>query len=539
MWLSDSISGWDQSVHLHSALVTRMGPTSRRLAFAVLMALVAAACSDDATGEAADDTDTAGQTDTAEQTDLPTGTECDGSVESPETRYVVDDCGRVVILRGANVESSSKGGTQDDPHLPQSGLELQERLGDWGWNTVRFLLEWGAVEPEAGAYDDAYLDEVEIWLDWYADNGHHVVLDFHQDLYGWKVGGNGAPDWAVIADGLEFTGGTTGGPWYLAATDPATQAAYQNFWDPERGHPELREHYWTAWQHVVGRFADHPAVIGYDLMNEPVFANGDLAATLAIAGQAAIGEFENPNLTEFMTDGVAAIREVDEDGWIFVQPTSLLNAFPYPGDLDAERIDDPRDGPSRLVYAGHLYEFSTHDGLGYSPDSTYVDDWERMRSEEAASLDAALWFGEWGGSADQERFDEYVDDVLGMADRQHAGWAYWSWDPGGWGPLTPEHEVSPNGELLFRVQPAAIAGTPVDFAWDPDTLSFTMTWTERAEAIGPTIISVPASLYPDGVDVTLSDADGSWSHDWDTGRGQLSIEADRSTDEHTVTIGPA
>ncbi len=35
------------------------------------------------------------------------------------------------------------------------------------------------------------------WLDWYAENDIHVVLDFHQDLYGWKVGGNGAPDWAV------------------------------------------------------------------------------------------------------------------------------------------------------------------------------------------------------------------------------------------------------------------------------------------------------------------------------------------------------
>ena len=103
-----------------------------------------------------------------------------------------------------NVESSSKGGSQDDEHLPQSGLELQERLHDWGWNTVRFLMAWGAVEPEPDTYDDAYLDDVETWLDWYAENDIHVVLDFHQDLYGWKVGGNGAPDWAVLTDGIEF-----------------------------------------------------------------------------------------------------------------------------------------------------------------------------------------------------------------------------------------------------------------------------------------------------------------------------------------------
>ena len=119
---------------------------------------------------------------------------------------------------------------------------------------------------------------------------------------------------------------------------------------------------------------------------------------------------------------------------------------------------------------------------GTRPTVPYVADWERMRSEEAAALDAALWFGEWGGPADQDRFDTYVADVMAMADRQHAGWAYWSWDPGGWGPLTGDHDVSANGELLFRVQPAAIAGTPVDFAWDAADRTFTMTWTERADA---------------------------------------------------------
>ena len=224
------------------------------------------------------------------------------------------------------------------------------------------------------------------------------------------------------------------------------------------------------------------------------------------------------------------------EGRCFLEPTSLLNAFPYPGDLDPERLVDPRDGPSRLVYAGHLYEFSTHDGLGYPPDSPYVADWERMRSEEAAALDAALWFGEWGGPADQDRFDTYIADVLAMADRQHAGWAYWSWDPGGWGPLTGDHDVSANGELLFRVQPAAIAGTPVDFAWDAADRTFTMTWTERDDAAGPTIITVPATLYPDGIDVTMTDDDGAWSHDWDPERSRLTIEADRTADEHTLTI---
>ena len=167
-------------------------------------------------------------------------------------------------------------------------------------------------------------------------------------------------------------------------------------------------------------------------------------------------------------------------------PPPCSTAFPYPGDLDPERLVDPRDGPSRLVYAGHLYEFSTHDGLGYPPDSPYVADWERMRSEEAAALDAALWFGEWGGPADQDRFDTYVD-----------------------------------------------------FAWDATDRTFTMTRTERDDATGATIITVPATLYPDGIDVTMTDADAAWRHEWDEERGRLTIDADRSADEHTLTLTPA
>ena len=44
--------------------------------------------------------------------------------------------------------------------------------------------------------------------------------------------------------------------------------AFDNFWDYD-AHPELQDHYAAMWAHVVDRFADHPAVLGYDIMNEP------------------------------------------------------------------------------------------------------------------------------------------------------------------------------------------------------------------------------------------------------------------------------
>ena len=500
----------------------------RSLLLVLAVALLAAGCS-------------SGGSDAIERTDEGTGADsapkggCDGSVESPDTRFIVDECGRVVILRGVNVESSAKGSAQDEDHLPATPLDAQEQLGTWGWNNVRFLVFWGAMEPEDGTWDDDYLDQVQAWLDWYANHDVHVVLDLHQDLYSWKTNGNGAPDWAVDTKGLEVQGIGEGVPWYAQGADAGVQAAYQSFWNPEEGKRDFKVDYLEAVEHLAERFADHPAVIGYDVMNEPSFANGDLNATLALQADAAAGKFHNENLTAFMQGGIDAVREADQDAWVMIEPTSLLNAFPYPGDLIWDDLTDPRDGPPRLTYAGHLYQPEVHDGKGYAEGDEYLATWKQYRSEEAEAFDASLWFGEWGGDPSQDRMDAYVEDTTAMADELMAGWAWWSWDPGGWGPLeTDLKTLTGNGESLLRVQPRAVAGTPTSFAWNPDTKVFTMAWDERRDATGPTEISVPERLYAEAPIVFL-DGD-EVDADWDRATGVLTVDADRSTDGHDLCI---
>ena len=278
-------------------------------------------------------------------------------------------------------------------------------------------------------------------------------------------------------------------------------------------------------------------MIGYDVMNEPSFANGDLRATLAIQAEAAAGTFVNDNLTEFMQGGIDAVRNHDRDAWVMVEPTSLLNAFPYPGDLDFEALTDPRDGPPRLAYAGHLYQPQVHDSLGYPVDDPYLETWERYRTDEAGRMDGALWIGEWGGGPDQERMDAYVAEVTDLADRAMAGWAYWSWDPGSWSPVEEDGTTtSANGERLLRVQPRAVAGVPVAFEWDRDDLRFTMRWTERRGVIAPTELAVPADLFPDGIEVVV---DGeAVDPTWDRARGVLELRP-VAADEHHVCLQPA
>ena len=74
----------------------------------------------------------------------------------------------------------------------------------WGFNLVRFLVFWDAVEPVPGQYDGAYLDRVEQRLDWFHEAGILVLLDMHQDVYARRFCCDGAPEWAIRDDGLPF-----------------------------------------------------------------------------------------------------------------------------------------------------------------------------------------------------------------------------------------------------------------------------------------------------------------------------------------------
>lgn len=466
------------------------------IAFALVAAGVVAAVASCGGGGSQDESDA----DSSAAEAMAAAPDVEAYRETVPTRFITDDSGRVVLLRGTNVDSASKAtghlSTLADP-------ELDRVASEFGWNSVRLLLNWSAIEPEKARFDTAYLDEIVAHLDKWHKRGVHVILDMHQDIYGPAVGGNGAPQWATITDGL-VVGKPPEGAWYLAATDPAAQVAYQNFWDESRGHPELREHYWLAWQEVVKRVKDHPAVLGYDLMNEPVFANGDLTATLALQPQAAAGEFTNPNLTGFMQDGIDAVRAVDSDHWIVLAPTSLLNAFPYKGDLIAADVHDPRDGQARLIYGPHLYQPQIHDGAPRPAGDRYVVDWERFRTAEATELDAALWIGEFGGPRIAD-FPAYLDEVLTMADRQLMNWAHWSYDAGGWGPRDGDTgKVTDTGRQLTRAYASAVAGVPTEMSFDPKTSVLRLTYA-TAELNEPTELSLPELVYPERPRVVAAD----------------------------------
>src|SRR5690606_27621944 len=79
------------------------------------------------------------------------------------------------------------------------------RIAGWGFNTLRLLVTWEAVE-HAGPrqYDMAYIDYIGQVCERAAAHGLAVFLDFHQDAWSRMTGGSGAPCWLFDALGLDY-----------------------------------------------------------------------------------------------------------------------------------------------------------------------------------------------------------------------------------------------------------------------------------------------------------------------------------------------
>jgi endoglycosylceramidase len=476
------------------------------------------------------------------------GVDGGGDAGDPEpvedgTYFIRDDSGRVLILRGMNIMSSSKGHPERLPTLTEEDVERYAR--QWGFNVVRYLIFWDAVEPSPREYGTEYFDKTEERLDWFANHGVYVILDMHQDVYAQRFCCDGAPEWAIEDDGLPFQQNPI---WSLNYFAPAVMAAFDNFFDYQGEHGHLQDHFADAWAEVVERFKDHPAVLGYDILNEPspgsVYKGSDITITPP-DGEAA--EFDRTLFTEFYVRMIDAIRSVDEDGWIFYEPRVAAPANGQPSFI--QKLEDPRDGAPRIAYGPHLYSVSFEFNQEYSPstDDTLAS-WEANRNIETEAQQAPLLLGEWGFDPAWPGADLFRRELLEMSDRMMLGWTYWSYDPWGWGIWESDQdgnfvEERESAGDLVRPYPQRVAGIPRSFSYDPDTRVFDLAFDPSPSATLPTEIYVPASRHYAG-GWTLSGCDeafgctSSWSSDTEileiltsnqTARVELQIAPDSET----------
>mgnify|MGYP001812321455 FL=1 len=443
--------------------------------------------------------------------------------------FIRDEMGRALILHGVNEDNCVKA-----HHLPCNGREMVEKEAELGFNFVRHLTQWRSIEPRQGEYDEDYLDALEERFDWYHEHGIRVMIDMHVDLYGPAVGGNGHPEWATVSEGsrLPFD---TGQMWWLNYISGAVVQAYGNFWDYEGEHAWLQDAYYRLWQKVATRFRDHPAVLAYDLMNEPFdsLSFGD--------------DFETRELAPFYQRLINAIREVDPDTWIMYQPRILATDWGYGSYLPP--LNDPRDGDSRLAYAPHLYPFFSHEGsydrlgLARRHDIRMLYQWSEERASELDEHRVPLLIGEFGMPG-KPFSKEMIEFSTHMADAMGAGWTWWDnsvCEPGNllgrWCLFDRNFKETPTAHLLARSYPRAVAGHPLAFGFDPESADFFLEFESDPSIVGPTEIYLPARRhYPDGWEIHSTDEQGRWRYSWDNEREVLLIWHDPGVSKHRIEI---
>ncbi len=429
-----------------------------------------------------------------------------------------DHEGRVLLLRGLNVSNKSKSA----PFFPQ-WLTFQDvqRLRARGFNCVRFLVIWEAIEPEEGVFDEAYLDMVEERVSWFTDAGMYVMVDMHQDLYGPKFGADGAPLWATIDHDLPYD--PPPGGWFLGYGEPAVNQAFQSLYDNEEG---IRDHFIQAWQAVAARFADDPMVVGYDLLNEPWFGNWPPTNPAA---------FEAEELALFYEAVIAGIREVDSNHLIFVEPTATkgLGAF---GGLPAFEDD-------RIAYAPHYY----HPFLDLFGE--YTDSKENMAlafkqiQVDADAMGTPVLLGEWGFSVGAPGAVDHGRHILELIEDFRWGATAWSFDRGNNGLNLMAADGTPNWglELLTSPYPERTNGRLDAWHYERGARTLTVTFDSTGRDGGETVLRIPALKVPHGIDISCEPPGGPCDGTWDPDAGRLTVPGGEEVfgGSVTITVTPA
>lgn len=455
-----------------------------------------------------------------------------------ESWNLMDDAGRVIIPRGVNYAGSAKGPTGLATTLEEIEVDAAH-FRELGFNTIRFLIQWKNVEPVQGEYDLDYLAAVRERLDVLWEQGLYVVLDMHQDVYSPYFNFNGAPEWAVEDDGIPYV---LQDQWFTNYMQPAVQRAFDNFFAYQE-YAYLQNAYAAMWKKTAEVLGDHPAVLAYDIINEPhpgtaldyiEFASDNPRST-HIA-------FDRERLQPFYQRVINAIREVDSDNWIMYEPR-----YGVPGDggkCYMGKLDDPREGNRRLFQAPHLYILTVEANHTYTDaNASRVLKWEAERNSERDRNVHGVWLGEFGTFPGVEGFTRYMDDVIALTERMRIGFAGWSWDAGEFGmigsrdPDTLKFEEGPFLDHLSRPYGQFYAGLPTHFEFNPNAGVFNATWTVDHSISAPTEFYLGGERW-DGENVEISFAGNQGEMvEYAIEDGVLSVSAaDDSLEEISITL---
>ncbi|KAJ5311997.1 hypothetical protein N7508_002827 [Penicillium antarcticum] len=178
-----------------------------------------------------------------------------------------------------------------------------QRLRKWGYNAIRYIFTWEAIEHAGpGVYDEEWVDFTIQILGIAKKYQFYIFMDPHQDVWSRLSGGSGAPAWTFYAAGLNprcfqnteaaLSHHTSENPadfpkmlWCTNYTRLACQTMFTLFWAGRDFAPKavidgmniqdfLQGHFIAACKYLAQKIHDaggleHDVVIGWESLNEP------------------------------------------------------------------------------------------------------------------------------------------------------------------------------------------------------------------------------------------------------------------------------
>lgn len=229
-------------------------------------------------------------------------------------------------------------------YVTQADIRFLRRAG---FNSIRVPLHYSFFETD----DSEGFKLLDQLIGWSRAEGLYVILDMHV-APGGQTGTN-------IDDSSGF-------PWLFQS-------------------PQQQEKLISIWRRIATHYSDEPAVLGYDLLNEPIPPFPELKPLL-------------PLLEPFYRKLVSEIRRVDPHHILFLGGANWDSNFSVFGKPFAPN----------LVYTFHKY--------WTAPDQSVLQPYLDFRER----YDVPIWMGESG-----ENSDAWIAQFVKVLGQNHIGWAFW------------------------------------------------------------------------------------------------------------------
>lgn len=239
-----------------------------------------------------------------------------------------------------------------------------DNLSRLGMNFVRLPIYYRVLQDEAGNWlGDAAFAPIDRIVQSCAQRGIYVLLDLH-----------GAPG----SQSNEFHTG---------------RVNYNKLFEETEEGENYRIQTVELWKKIAAHYADNPAVMGYDLLNEPVGAPA-------------------PQALWDMYDRIyRAIREIDTNHIMVMEGIWLWDTLPDPKNLGWENV----------AYQFHYYLWDRDDDV--QAHREYIDRLVGESDIKQAEYQVPVMIGEFTGFSQRAIWEYYLANF----NRRNYSWAFWSY----------------------------------------------------------------------------------------------------------------